>query len=219
MQTSQKPLGQLLKEMELVTEGQIQEALMVQREKGGALGDIMVELAMISREDLQLALGAQLGMEVVNLREAEIPADVIARLPLAMAKVLEVIPIKFEKNTLVVAMANPHNVSVLDDLRFMLNCEAQGAISNGDDVRWALEKYYAGSGDNLDNVLKKWDSMRTDTPGASVRGIANSNGCFNDAIAFYERVVDRPFCSEGRQPESGTWQVTKRAETDHRDCR
>ena len=44
----QKPLGQLLKEMELVTEGQIQEALALQREKGGALGSILVELGYVS---------------------------------------------------------------------------------------------------------------------------------------------------------------------------
>ena len=117
------------------------EALRVQREKGGALGDILVELGMISRDDLQLALGAQLGMELVNLREIAIDPEVVARLPLSISKVLEVIPIKFEKNTLTVAMANPYKMSVLDDLRFILNCEVQGAISNGEDVRWALEKF------------------------------------------------------------------------------
>ena len=170
MASTQKPLGQLLKEMELVTEGQIQEALQAQREKGGALGDIMVELKMISRDDLQLALGAQLGMEPVNLREVTIAPEVIAKLPLSMAKVLEVVPIKFEKNTLTVAMANPHNVSVLDDLRFMLNCEVQGAISNGDDVRWALEKYYA-SGSAMDGTMKQWESLsETDLEEADSRG-------------------------------------------------
>ena len=170
MASTQKPLGQLLKEMELVTEGQIQEALQAQREKGGALGDIMVELKMISRDDLQLALGAQLGMEPVNLREVTIAPEVIAKLPLSMAKVLEVVPIKFDKNTLTVAMANPHNVSVLDDLRFMLNCEVQGAISNGDDVRWALEKYYA-SGSAMDGTMKQWESLsESDMEEADAKG-------------------------------------------------
>jgi len=68
----QKPLGQLLKEMELVTEGQIQEALALQREKGGALGSILVELGYVSEEEMLLALGAQVGMEVVNLDDMKL---------------------------------------------------------------------------------------------------------------------------------------------------
>ena len=68
----QKPLGQLLKEMELVTEGHIQEALIVQRKKGGVIGEILVELGYVSKEEILLALAAQMGMEVVDLDEMSI---------------------------------------------------------------------------------------------------------------------------------------------------
>ena len=80
MYTPQKPLGQLLKEMELVTEGQIQEALALQRENGGALGRILVELGYVSEEEMLLALGAQVGMEVVNLEGMELDREVLAKL-------------------------------------------------------------------------------------------------------------------------------------------
>ncbi len=155
MAISQKPLGQLLKEMELVTEGQIQEALLVQRSKGGALGDILVDLGHISREELLLALGAQLGMEVVNLEELEVPGEVIDKVPTAMAKAYSIIPIKFEAGVLTVAMANPHDLNVKDDLRYMLHCEVQGAVASEDAVNAALEKYYAHKVESLGTVLDK----------------------------------------------------------------
>ncbi len=154
MYTPQKPLGQLLKEMELVTEGQIQEALAIQRESGGALGRILVELGYVTEEEMLLALGAQVGMEVVNLEEIEVNREVIAKVSPTMAKVYKVVPIKFENNTLTVAMADPLNVSVLDDLRFMLNCEVQGAVSNEAAVEKALESYYAGQTETVDDILK-----------------------------------------------------------------
>ncbi len=152
---TQKPLGQLLKEMELVTEGQIQEALAEQRAKGGALGEILVSMGYINREELLLALGAQMGMEVVNLEEIEISPDVIEKVPAAMAKAYNVVPIKLENNVLTVAMSNPHDINVLDDLRHMCHCEVQGAVASEEAVLAALEKHYAHKAESLGSVLEK----------------------------------------------------------------
>ncbi|MHC4607779.1 MAG: GspE/PulE family protein, partial [Planctomycetota bacterium] len=155
MAISQKPLGQLLKEMELVTEGQIQEALMHQRDKGGALGDVLVELGYVSREELLLALGAQMGMEVVNLEEVEISPEIIDKVPVTMAKAYNIVPYKVEGVVLTVAMANPHDINILDDLRYMLHCEVQGAVASEESVAAALEKYYAKERMSLSTVLDK----------------------------------------------------------------
>jgi type IV pilus assembly protein PilB len=149
----QKPLGQLLKEMELVTEGQIQEALALQREKGGALGSILVELGYVSEEEMLLALGAQVGMEVVNLDEMKLERPTLEKVSPTMAKVYKIIPVKFENNCLTVAMADPLNVSVLDDLRFMLNCDVQGAVSNEEAVTRAINHYYAGQTATVEDLL------------------------------------------------------------------
>ena len=86
MSAGQKPLGQLLKEMELVTEGQVQEALEIQRQKGGAIGDVLVSLGYVNKDELLLALGAQMGMEVVPIEEMEIPPEIIDMVPASMAK-------------------------------------------------------------------------------------------------------------------------------------
>ena len=170
MARTQKPLGQVLREMELVNEGQIQEALQIQREEGGALGDILVmKLAYISAEDLRLALAAQLGMEVVDLSSTEIPSELIEKIPASMAQVYKVIPVKMTKNTLTVAMADPHNVSALDDLRFMLGCEVEGAVADENDVAQALDKHY-GHEQDLDNVMKSLSTDISDEETANILG-------------------------------------------------
>jgi type II secretory ATPase GspE/PulE/Tfp pilus assembly ATPase PilB-like protein len=73
----QKPLGQILKEMELISEGQLQEALALQRKEGGVLGMILVRLGYVANEEVLLALAAQLGMEVVDL--FELPPEAFER--------------------------------------------------------------------------------------------------------------------------------------------
>lgn len=66
-----KPLGQVLKYMELIGEGQIQEALQVQRRKGGLIGEILIDLGYIAREELVLALAVQSGKESVGPDDAD----------------------------------------------------------------------------------------------------------------------------------------------------
>jgi type IV pilus assembly protein PilB len=158
MRTTQKPLGQLLKDMELVTEGQIQEALAIQRKEGGVIGDILVRLGYVSREEILLALGAQMGAEVVDLNELEVAPEVLQKVPAAMAKTYNVIPIKLDGNVLTVAMANPQDVNVLDDLRYALHCEVQAAVASEEGIRAALDRYYGHRQESLGTVLTQMES-------------------------------------------------------------
>ena len=70
-----KPLGQILKSMDLVNEGHIQEALQIQRKQGGLLGKILVTLGYVAEEEVLLALSTQQGIEVVDLDELGLDED------------------------------------------------------------------------------------------------------------------------------------------------
>ncbi len=152
-----KLIGQILKEMRLVTEAQIQEALATQKQSGGAIGAILISLNYVTEQEVLTALGIQAGMEVVDLDVLEITDDVIARVSPSIASVYRVVPIKFENNILTVAMADPLNVKTLDDLRFLLDCETHGAVSNEPSVARALDRYYSGIQESVESLLAELD--------------------------------------------------------------
>jgi len=147
-------LGQVLKEMELVSEGQIQEALSLQRKKGGAMGEILVELGYITGEELLLASAAQNGMEVINLDDTEVPVDLIEKVPKTMAEAYGIIPVRMVSNALTIAMSNPNDINVIDDLRYTLKCDVVGAVATKDQIQRALEKYYKHKQESIQKVLK-----------------------------------------------------------------
>jgi len=157
-----KLLGRILKDMGKVTESQIQEALAIQKERGGAMGGILVELGYIQPEDLSLALARQSGMEVVDLDSTDIPAAVINRLSAAIAHAYRVIPVSHDDGVLTVALADPTHLKTLDDLRFLLDCEVRGAVSNEKAVGRALERYYSTQED-IEQVLQElsqdWEDL------------------------------------------------------------
>jgi type IV pilus assembly protein PilB len=151
-----KLLGQILKEMKVVTDKQLQQALDIQRQKGGAIGKILIQLEHVTEKEILLALGAQSGMEIINVDELEIPKEIIEKVPSSMAHSYKIIPLKFDKNTLTVTMSNSLNISVLDDLRFMLNCQIKGALSDETMINRALQKYYPSDTKNsVEEQIKK----------------------------------------------------------------
>ncbi len=158
-----KLLGRILKEMDLISESQIQEAIAIQRERGGALGEILVERGYISREDLTLALATQSGMEAVDLDNLEIPSHIASRVSSAIARAYRVIPVRFENGVLTVALADPTHLKTLDDLRFLLSCEVQGAVSNEEAVSNALEKHYS-SQEDIQEILQELDQQWGEVP-------------------------------------------------------
>jgi len=155
-----RPLGQLLKEAGLITDAQLQKALDQQKETGELLGEVLVGMGLVRHEDILKALSVQSGMPVVDLRSMRVDENAIVRLSPAVARNYKVFPIRWEDNTLTVAISDPLNTQVLDDLRFMLNCEVKGALAREEDILQAIDKYYKDE-ESVGELLKEIESKPT----------------------------------------------------------
>ena len=153
-----QPLGQILKQLSKVTEFDIQEALQIQKNKGGAIGTILKDNGHITTEDLQTAIGMQSGLEPVDLDSIEVNLDVIRMVDADMAENYRVIPVSFDSGKLTLALADPTNIHVLDELRMLLAMDVRGAISDDAAVGRALEKYYADGAESMESVLGSFDT-------------------------------------------------------------
>ena len=103
-----KKLGDLLVEVGLLTAEQLKRAVEAQKEKGGRLGDILVELKLLSREVILSFLGKRCGVSFVVLAEYGPPAeDALALIPEPVARKQLVLPLRRRENELTVAMTAP----------------------------------------------------------------------------------------------------------------
>ncbi|MBX3471328.1 MAG: Flp pilus assembly complex ATPase component TadA [Planctomycetes bacterium] len=134
-------------EMGFVDEAQVEEALKLQEDEGGKLGDILVKLGYVAEPDILFAVAEQTGMEVADLDDTDVDPGVIDMVPRNIVETYRVCPVGYEAGVLVVALADPMNPTVLDDLRFMTNCEVRGAVSTPDAVDRAVTRYYGGKED------------------------------------------------------------------------
>ena len=149
-------LGRLLMERELITEEQLNEALAEQRRSGNLLGKVLVEKGYVSEENILSVLDLQMGMEEIDASKIEPSLELLDKLTAPVAKAYKIIPVKMEKNVLTVAMGDPLNIQILDDLRFMLDChEVKGLRSNEADINEAIDKFYGGKIETINELLKQ----------------------------------------------------------------
>ncbi|OQP01378.1 type II secretion system protein GspE [Geobacillus sp. 44C] len=136
-----KRLGDLLVEAGLITEEQLEEAL---REKapGQKLGDALLQRGYITEQQLIEVLEFQLGIPHVSLYRYPIDPKVTNLISKEFAKRHMVMPLKIEGERLLVAMADPMDFFVIDDLRLSTGFHIETAIASKDDILRAINKYY-----------------------------------------------------------------------------
>ena len=132
-------------EQKLIKEPDLAKALEVQRQKGGSLSDILVEMGCISKNDLMVALSNELGIPPINLSRYKIDPNVVQLIPKKIAKRYQMVPISKMGNTLVVAMVDPLNVLALDDIKAITGYSISPIITADSDIKNALNQYYEES--------------------------------------------------------------------------
>ncbi len=139
-----KKLGDLLKEAGLIDDFQLEAALSHQRNWGGKLGSILVELEFAREEDIARVVAEKLNIPYVNLFEPELSADVLKVLKADMAKKFCVMPVRKEANTLVLAMSDPMDIETMDNIRFNTGLTIKPVLAMASEIKDAIRKYYDG---------------------------------------------------------------------------
>ncbi len=141
--SGRKRLGELLVEAKVITPQQLQTALQAQMIYGGRLGTNLVELDYITEEFLSNFLASKLRIPCARPEELDsVPAEVLALVDATTAQKYQVIPLKKERKTLEVAMLDPTDLKALDELAFKTGCVLRPKVAAEMLVVLALERLY-----------------------------------------------------------------------------
>lgn len=149
-----KKIGELLVEAGMIEAEQLSRALDDQRQSGERIGAVLVRLGYIDEDVLVEFVAKQFHVPQVHVGKLNIPKDVLGLIPLDIARKYQAIPFGLMGNTLNVGMADPGNLFVIDDLRFLTRRNIQvHAVSEGI-IKTVLSQQAGGTPDeSLDDVL------------------------------------------------------------------
>jgi len=141
-------LGELLLKEKLLNSEQLESVLEFQKNNEVPTGTAVVSLGYISEEEMAQALSRQLGYPYINLDQFEVYPDVINIIPVEIAKRSLVMPIHRIRSFLTLAMVDPTDLDVIEDIRFRSGLSIQPVIASETGITNAIRKYY-GSSDSL----------------------------------------------------------------------
>ena len=137
-----KQLGELLTSSNLITPKQLEEALAVQKDRGGLLGQILVSLRYVTEEAIAQALTAQYGFPYLPLAGYEIDAEVAKIIPEHVAKQYGLVAVDRVGSILTVAMSNPLNTQAIEDVELVTKYKVQVFVTTSSDVANAIKGVY-----------------------------------------------------------------------------
>jgi hypothetical protein len=136
-------LGELLLNEKIITPDQLDEALKIQMIFGIKLGSSLIELGFIDEEQLSHFLSRKLGVPSVGKHALTlIPAEVLEKIPLALAEKYRVVPIRIENRRIIVAMVDPADLQAIDALSFATGMSVEPNIAPDLLISFALERHY-----------------------------------------------------------------------------
>src|SRR3989338_6671175 len=137
-----KQLGEILVESKQITQAQLDEALKLQIEKGGLLGQILVTLGFTTEDAIAQALTAQYGFPYLPLGGYEIDREVAKLIPENVAKQYQLIALDHVCGVLTIAMSNPLNHQAVEDIEMITHMKVQVFVSTATDVNDAIKRCY-----------------------------------------------------------------------------
>jgi len=147
-------LGDLLVREGLISQKQLDQALGEQRASGDRLGYTLVKHGFVREIEITRMLARQYRVPAVDLSRFEVDPKLIKLVPADVALKNTVLPLRREGRTLTVAMVEPTDMQVLDDLKFVTRYDIFPVIAGEFTLRNAIERYYEQTDAQLQNLLK-----------------------------------------------------------------
>ena len=135
-------LGQILMKRGLITPDQLKDALEIQKKEGGFLGEILVRLGHITERDIVVALIVQCGFPYIAVNKYEIDPGVLDLIPEETAKKYHVVPLDRVGDVLSVVMANPLNVTMVEELEQVTGYKIATFIATKAEIDEAIANWY-----------------------------------------------------------------------------
>ncbi|MFC1962110.1 GspE/PulE family protein [Chloroflexota bacterium] len=155
-QQNHRQLGQMLVEQGFITLSELSGALDLQTAQGGRLGEILVQMGYLSYEILLDIISVQLNVPVIDVQNLRITADALKLIPESMAREHYVVPLQAMDDRLLIAMAYPDDIGIINDIKAMTAMKIEIGLSSPIDIERSINLNYKDSGE-LDKQISQFE--------------------------------------------------------------
>jgi type IV pilus assembly protein PilB len=138
-------LGLILEEAGLVNEEMIKDVLRNSDESAQSLKRSLIQQGLVRESDILDALAQEMGMEKIDFHDLRITPELVQQIDPKTAKKYQVFPVRYDDETIHVALSDPLNIQTTDDLEKILGKKVIGVVAPEDEIQKAIKRYYEGN--------------------------------------------------------------------------
>ena len=185
-----KYLGETLVAQGVITQAQLNECIKEQTDTKEKLGNILLQKGYVTKDVLLNALSYCLGVAYPRSADLQVERDALALVSERNARRFLIMPISAKDNVLSIAMADPSNVVMKDEIEKIVNMRLSVSLMDETEIKEAIEKFYvrtslgADSGDETDISAKEEEITDEDLSESAEAApvIRYVNSIFFDAV-------------------------------------
>ena len=150
-------LGDVLINNNVISQKQLEQALVFQKESGKKLGEVLVDEGFATEEAIADALARQMNLEIIDLQNVAVDPDIVSLVPVNVLKRNIVFPFAYVQdrpNVIRVAMADPIDMNAQDDISIITNCQVEAVVATTRSIMLAIDKYCGQ--DEVDSALEAY---------------------------------------------------------------
>ncbi|MGP8201558.1 MAG: GspE/PulE family protein [Limisphaerales bacterium] len=179
----------LLIDMGQLSEEQVAPVREEAASSGESLIHLLLERKIIRPIDVAQAKASHFGYEFINLGDLRLSDDVIASVPRHVAKRYRAVPVAKHDHTVVIALADPSDVEVMDALQRSVNADVEWRVAVDDDIDTALNKYYGAADDSVSKMIQDITEGEVEVAAPNGKDVAD-DGAVVDADAPIIKLVN-----------------------------
>ncbi len=158
-ETIQDPLLLLLIEQGVLTGEQAEDVQSEHAESGKSIRAIVIDLGLISEDNLLDIIAAFLGTRVVNLPALDIPVETIRGVPASVARMYNVVPVTVTDTSVELATFDMVSTQTMDELMFVLTCDVSFVLARADDVKACINQFYGDDSAAVNDMLSTLEGV------------------------------------------------------------
>jgi len=133
----------------------LEKALVEHKRTGEFLATTVVKMKLASEEAVFSILGEQIGVPYINLRKIEPDVQALEKVPARFALHYKIFPVKLYDNILEIAISDPLNIQVLDDIRLLLNLDVKPYLAYEETIMDMVRRYYGLGAGTVEGLQKR----------------------------------------------------------------
>ena len=188
-QISYFKIGELLIKEGLLTQDHLNKAILFQKKEGGRLGEVLLKLSLVKEGDLAAVLAKQLNIPYASpesqLLKPKPEQELEKLIPKDFAIKNLVLPLSKNLNSLTCAIFDPLDITLLDNLKKLANCEINPVIATRSNILEAIEKFYGESSELLKNAVTE-SYGASENVGIKVEGEGDTSLSLDRLVAMAE---------------------------------